>query len=245
MKLLLGSAGILGLTLRAVLYAAGTDRKGLLISGFWADRAVWCLTAAAAIVLLLWCRRLKGTEDYEKAFPASPLGAAGAALAGIAFLLSPVSQTPSRAFAILEPVMRYAAAGSLMIVSYCRFRGKAPQFLLHSAVCLYLALRLVCQYQLWSADPQLQNYAFYLGAYVALMITAYHFAAFDAGFGNHRKLWGAGLATVYLATVSVVSTGEPFFLLCCAIWVATNLSRPYGKKHAAPAENHPNQEDPV
>lgn len=238
MKPLLGAAGILGLVLRAVLYSTGMDRKGLLIAGYWADTAVWIFTAAVALVLLCFCRQL-ADSDNQHAFPASFLSAAGAALAAIGFFLSPVSQTPSQLFTVIELALRYAAAVSLIVISYCRFRGKAPLFLLHTAVCLYLALRLVCQYRIWSADPQIQNYAFYLGAHVALMIAAYQFAAFDAGFGSHRKLWAAGLSAIYLSLISIVSSEEPFFLLCCAIWIWTNLIHPSGKPH----KKHPRQEE--
>lgn len=232
MKLLLGAAGILGLILRAVLYAAGVDSRGLLITGYWSDIALWILTAAVAAVLLLWCRQLPNVKNPRRAFPGSVFSAAGAALAGIAFVLSPISQAPSETFATIELVLRFAAAAALIYVSYCRFRGTAPMFLAHCVVCLYLALRLVCQYRLWSADPQIQNYAFYMGAHVALMITAYQFAAFDAGFGNYRKLWAAGLAGIYLATVSVPESGDPFFLICCALWIISNLHRPPSRKRA-------------
>lgn len=243
MKLLLGAAGILGLVLRAVLYAAGVDRKGLLITGYWADTALWLLTAAVAGILLIWCRRLTGHGKQANPFPVSVYSAAGAVLAGIAILLSPVAQPPSQTLAGVEPVLRFAAAASLIWISYCRFRGKAPFFLFHCAVCLYLALRLVCQYRLWSADPQIQNYAFYLGAHVALMITAYQLAAFDAGFGNHRNLWAAGLAAVYLCTVSLAGSDEPFFLICCLLWVWTNLSHPSSRKRVDPAKNQTTQEE--
>lgn len=225
MKALIGASGILGLVLRSVLYTAGVDRKGLLVTGYWSGTAVWLLTSAVALILLLWCRRLTGAH----AFPASPFAAAGAALAGIALVLCPVAQVPSPVFAILEPVLRYAAAASLMAVSYYRFRRKQPFFLLHCCVCLYLALRLVCQYRVWSADPQIQNYAFYLGAHVALMVTAYQFAALDAGLGSLGKLWGAGLAAVYLSTVSIAGSEEPFFLICFALWIVSNLSHPSAK----------------
>ena len=224
MKLLLGAAGILGLALRAVLYAAGVDRKGLLIPGFWADTGLWILTAVLAVLLLVWCPRVTGTKKYERALPGSPVSAACAALAGIALVLSPVAETPSATFAIIELALRITAGVSLLLIGYCRYRGRAPLFLLHSAVCLYLALRLVCQYRVWSADPQIQNYAFYMGAHVALMITAYQFAAFDAGFGNHRNLWAAGLSAIYLCIVSIAGSGDPLFLIGCAIWVWTNLS---------------------
>lgn len=228
-KTLVAAAGILGLVLRTVLYAVGVDRKGLLITGHWSGIGIWLLTAAVALILLLLCRQLTGSQEYSIAFPASPFSAAGAALAGIALVLCPVAQIPSPVFATIEPVLRYGAAASLFFISYCRFRGKAPLFLLHCSVCLYLALRLICQYRVWSADPQIQNYAFYLGAHVALMITAYQFAAFDAGFGSHGKLWGAGLGSIYLSTVSAAGSDDPFFLICCVLWIFTNLSCPSAK----------------
>lgn len=243
MKPLIAAAGILGLVLRAVLYRAGVDHKGLLISGYWADTAVWCLTAAVALVLLLWCRQLTGSKNHHKAFPASVFAAAGSVAAGIAFGISPVGNTPSQSFALLELVLRLAAAGSLIWVGYCRFRGKAPLFLFHGIVCMYLALRLVCQYRVWSADPQIQNYAFYLGAHVALMFTAYQLAAFDTGAGDHRRLWAAGLAGIYLSTVSVLPSEEPLFLVCCALWVWTNLSRPSSRKRVKPTKKLTVQED--
>ena len=230
MKLMLGAASILGLVLRTMLYTAGRDRKGLLISGYWADTGVWLLTAAVALMLILWCRRLSGSQKYHKAFPPSVPAAIGAALAGISFVLSPVAQVPSPAFGKVELVLRFAAAGSMLWVSFCRFRGKAPHFLLHCVTCVYLALRLVCQYRVWSADPQIQNYAFYLGAHVALMVTAYQFAAFDAGYGSHGKLWAAGLSAIYLSILSLSGSGEHFFLICCILWVWSNLSHPFLKK---------------
>lgn len=243
MKLLVGAAGILGLMLRAVLYTAGVDQKGLLIPGFWADTGLWLLTAVVAAALLIWCRQLTGPEKGGQAFPGSPVSAAGAALAGIALVLSPVAQTTSGPFAVTELVLRIAAGLSLLLIAYFRFRSRTPLFLLHGAVCLYLALRLVCQYRVWSADPQIQNYAFYMGAHVALMITAYQFAALDAGFGSHRNLWTAGLSAIYLSIVSVAGSSDPLFLICCILWIWTNLSHPMLKKHReTPNHNIPQEE---
>lgn len=227
MKLLLGAAGILGLILRSVLYTSGVDHKGLLISGYWADTAVWLLTAGAAAILLLWCRRL---PEGKKVLPRSVFSAAGSALAAIAFALSPVAQAPSEAFAVIELVLRFASAASLIYISYRSFQGKSPLFLCHCVVCLYLALRLVCQYRVWSADPQIQNYAFYMGAHIALMVTAYQFAAFDAGYGSFRYLWAAGLVAIFLCIVSTPGSGDPFFLICCGLWIFTNLNSPVSAK---------------
>lgn len=242
-KYLIPAAGLLGLTLRAVLYTAGMDSKRLLVRGHWTAVSTWVLTGAVAVVLFLWCRQLTGSKKYLKAYPASRLGAAASVLAGIAFLLSPIQQFPSQAFATIELALRFAAAASLICVGFCRFTGRRPFFLFHCAVCLYLALRLVCQYRLWSADPQIQNYAFYLGSHVALMFAAYQMAAFDAGFGSHRLLWGSGLAAVYLSIVAILGSNEGFFLLSCSLWIWTNLSHPSSRKRVDPKTNHTTQED--
>ena len=243
MKPLLGAAGVLGLVLRAVLYTAGTDRKGLLIRGYWAGTGIWALTAAMVLVLYLWCHRLAGSKYYRKTFPASFFSAAGAILAALSFILSPVAQVPSPVFGKIEPVLRFAAAAALLWISFCRFRGSTPFFLLHCTVCMYLALRLVCQYRIWSADPQIQNYAFYLGAHVALMITAYQLAAFDAGFGNHSRLWFFGLAGIYLSMISLIGSSEPFFLVCCIIWIWSSLCPTSLRKHRGSVNHQCEQED--
>lgn len=241
MKLLLPAASILGLTLRATLYAIGVDEKGLLVTGHWTGICVWLLTAAVAVMLFLWCRRLTGSKNHRKAYPASMISAAGSILAGVAIVLSSAPEAPSEALAGLELVLRFVAAASLCCVGFCRFTGKKPFFLLHCVVCLYLALRLVFQYRIWSSDPQMQNYCFYLGAHVALMLTAYQMAAFDAGLGDLRYLWGSGLAAVYLCILSIAGSGESFFLICCAIWIWTNLSRPSTQK--IKTNHHTTQEE--
>lgn len=224
LKRLLPGAGLLGFLLRAVLYTTGMDGKGLLISGHWAETGLWLLTGAVVLCLYLCCRTITGPERYQSAFPASIFGASGSILAGVAIGLCGVGSDPEGTLGLAELVLRICAALSLFWVGFCRFTGRKPLFLCHSLVCLYLALRMVCQYRLWSTDPQLLNYCFYLGAYVALMLTAYQFAAFDADSGSHRYLWIWGLASVYFCIVSLAGSQEPFFLLCCCIWVFTNLS---------------------
>ena len=221
LKLLTAATGILGLLLRHVLLQTNVDEKGLLIAGHWADSAVWLLTAAVIGVIFFALGRCEGVKAYESAFPASTLRCVGALVAACGFLLS---QTPSVASARLtgaESVLRILAAAALVAVAYCRFRGKKPFFAFHAIVCLYLALRMVCRYQFWSADPQLQHYAFYLGAHVALMLSCYQLAAFDADAGNHRSLWRWSQGAVYLFLTALPGSEDPFFLLCCGVWMLT------------------------
>ena len=238
MKYLIVAAGILGFALRTVLYTTGIDDKGLLVAGHWVDSGVFLLTAAVAAVLFLWCRNLTGETGYADAFQPSALRAAGSVVAGIAFLFSGNVAIPSPAFAVAEPALRLAAGASLLWVGFCRFTGKQPQLLFHGCVCLYLGLRLVCQYRIWSVDPQIQNYCFFLGANICLLLACYQLAAFDAGCGNHRKLWGSGLAAAYLSILSLANCEEKLFLLGCSFWILTalsNLTPPHRPKYVAHA----------
>ena len=218
LKLLIAASGLLGLLLRFVLLKTALDEKGLLVCGHWADTGVWLLTAAVIVMIFLFVGRQ--TEPKETALP----GCIGALIAACGFLLSGGSAVTTVRLAAAESVLKVLAAAALIAVAYCRFRGKKPSLLLHGAVCLYLALRMVCRYQRWSADPQLQHYAFYLGAHVAVMLGCYQQTALDAGSGDRRSLWRWCLAAVYLCLTALPGSEDPFFLLCCGIWMFSNLN---------------------
>ena len=226
LKWLVAAAGLLAMMLRFTLLQTGVDERGLLATGHWADTGSWLLTAATIGVIFFSLRHCTGPKTYDAVFPRSMLRCAGSLIAACSFLLSGTPVVTSVKLAAAEPVLRTLAAAALVAVSFCRFRGKKPSFLFHGTVCLYLALRMVCRYQVWSSDPQLQHYAFYLGAHVALMLGSYQLAAFDTDCGNHRSLWCWGLGAVYLCLTAIPGSNEPFFLLCCALWAFTGLSNP-------------------
>jgi hypothetical protein len=220
------AVGILGALLRCILYLTGTDRKGLLVTGHWAHISLWILTAAAAAALILGCIRLRGPEKYTDCFPASFFGSLGAFAAAAAFLLSafPDWQHALSPLDTAAAALSFASAAALIYVGICRFRGSEPRFIAHTVVCICFALRMVCQYRVWSADPQLVDYCFYMAAHVCLMLTAYQFAAFDTAMGNHRTLWFMGLAAVYFCLLCLWNCPNPALMLCCAFWILTNLT---------------------
>ena len=225
LKFLLLGAGGLGLALRALLYATGIDSRGLLVRGHWAETGLLLVTAVTVLGIFLLTRPVTGSRDYRKAFPKSAAAAAGciAAAAGILLNITPGSRGTSLEH--IELILGGMAIVSLLVLAFCRFTGRQVPALFHCILCVYLAIRMVGQYRLWSSTPQLQDYGFYLGAHVALMLTAYQFAAFDAGMGNHRSLWAWGLASIYLCCLSLVGEGQPLLMVCSGIWVYTNLSR--------------------
>ena len=226
LKFLVLGMGGLGLALRILLYATGMDEKGLLAEGHWASTGIWLLTAAAALTIVLFTRPIEGPVDHRDCYPVSIAGGLGALAAAAAILIASISEIGS----VFMPVQRavcifgFVTAAALVIIGLCRLTGAKAHFLLYGAVCLYFALRMVSQYQIWSSDPQLMDYCFYLTAYVALMLTAYHHAAFGADMGNHRMLWLFSLVAVYLCCLSLKGTRDTLLMLTCGIWAFTNLT---------------------
>lgn len=226
LKFLVLGIGGLGLALRILLYTTGMDEKGLLVEGHWAHTGIWLLTAAAALAMFLFTRPIEGPADHRDCYPVSIPGGLGALATAGAILAASISEIGSAAMPVQRFVwiLGFVAAAALAVIGLCRLTGAKAHFLLYGALCLYFALRMVAQYQIWSSDPQLMDYCFYLTAYVALMLTAYHHAAFAADMGSHRKLWFFSLATVYLCCLSLKGTRDTLLMLTGGIWAFTNLT---------------------
>ena len=241
LKYLTLGAGGLGLILRFALYATGFDGRGLLVAGHWANVGLCVVTALMIPILFFLCRTLDASAEYTDYYPASPVAALGAALAGCGILVTGISEFSAwTRIDLIASVLAVAAGVSLLILTVFRLRGKKPTPLLHALVCLFFAIRMVQRYRFWSADPQLQDYCFCLGAYVALMLASYHHAAFDAGMGSHKGLWFCSLTGTFLGCLSVKSLADTYLLLCCSVWAFTNLT------HQVPQQCQPevkNSED--
>ena len=226
LKLPVLAAGLLGGACYTVLFTAGLDHKGLPVTSHWSHTALWALTGLAALVVFLIARSLPDSEPSAEACPPSMIRGIGclAAAAGCFAFGAPSAQYGMLGTA--DMVLRGIAGAALGAVAFCRFTGRKSPAFLHSVLCLYLALRMINQYRLWSADPQIVEYCFYLGSYVALVLTCYQWAAMDAGLGSYKKLWGCGLAAAFLCSISLAGPQEQLFMLCCLLWVATNLPVP-------------------
>lgn len=220
-KYLILGAGGLGFALQQMLYHFGTDEKGLLIRGHWAGVSLLILTAAALAAIFWFTRSLPATG---RCADASIPGGIGCLLAAAALFLK--SPAIPGALSRLEQFGSLAAQLSLCALASCRFTGKKSHFLLQGLVCLHLAVRMISQYQNWSSDPQLTDYAFFLLAHVALMVFAYRLTASDAALGSPRSLWRWGLAALYLCCCAPCDRSGRLFLLLTGIWVFTFLCAP-------------------
>lgn len=227
LKILILVLGAVGFALRKALYATGIDEKGLLDPGHWAYAGLWILTVLTAGLILLLTRGIAASGRYEVCFPASPAGAAGCIAAAAAFAVSAFQDWGYGLNALDAAVfaLGIAAAAAMTALAVCRLRGKTPSVLLHGTICLYLALRMIHQYRCWSSDPQLMDYCFYMAAFVALMLSSYQFAAWDAGIGNCRSLWLLGLSAIYLCCLSLIGPQGELYMGLCGLWILLNLPR--------------------
>lgn len=225
LKYLVLGAGALGLLLRFLLYATGTDDQGLLERGHFAYYLMGILNIAVLAGLFLLSRDIRGPELYRDCFPTSTPAGIGCILAAVGVLVTTIAEASAAdTTQLVCTVLGFAAVLILLFLGVCRLCGLEPHFLFPAVLCVYFAIRMVSQYRHWSADPQLQDYCYHLCACVGLMLTAYHHAAFGAGLGNHRRLWFLSLATGYLCCLAVAGPENHLFYLTTGIWLFTNLT---------------------
>ena len=218
------AAGALGLGLRGLLYATGIDGRGLLEAGHWADIALWILTGGVLAVLFFGTGPIPSAVSRDD-LPASRWSGIGSLAAALGIGITTISELSafSSRLMLLVWLLGVCSAVSMAVVGIRQLRGRKPHYLLHAAVCVYFALRMLSRYRMWSATPQLQDYCFYLLSYAALMLTAYHRAAFGVGMGKFRSLWFFSLGAVYLCCLSLRGAVDFPLLLGCGIWALTGL----------------------
>ena len=217
--------GGIGVLLRLWLYSTGLDSDGLLIAAHPAGILALILSALTAGLLLWFLRRVHTHGKYTHQFPVSILGAVGSFAGAIGLLLTAMVELVRHeaALSIIIGILGIAAAAALVFAGLCRLKALRPSFLFHTVVCLFFVLRLVSQYQTWSADPQLHDYCFQLLATVSAMLFAYHRAALDLKCGDRRPLVTIGLLGVFFCCLSLVATDAPLFYGTMAAWMVTNL----------------------
>ena len=239
LPLLVFAGGVIGIALRIWLLTTENDR-GFLDRGHISIILLMVLTAVMAGLLFFRCRDLQQGEKYSFNFPASSLGGIGciAAAAGVALTSATELLTAADFLELAAAVVGLLAAGSLVFVGHRRWKGLQPSVLLHTLVCVWLLLRLICLYRSWSSDPQLQDYCFELLALVCAMLGTYHRATFDADFGKRCPYVFFSLASVYFCLISLVSPSDTMLFFALGLWQLTNLCSLNPMPKELPEENN-------
>lgn len=238
LKLLTICSAAAATALRAAHYAFGTDGRGLLVTGHWSVIGLWAVSVIFFSVLLLLGRSIKNPAPDAVVPPASAASAAGCFVLAAGLVVTALQQFDGFYLSLdmITWVLGLLVAAGLLVAGICRLSGKKLYFLIHAALCLFFTLRMIIQYRHWSADPQLQDYGFYLCAHTAMMLASYHQAAFDAGMGSLRSLWICCLGAVYLCCAAMPQCEEALLMGCCAIWAITNpAALPERKRRVRPA----------
>lgn len=217
--------GIAALVLRKMLYAQAVDARGLLLQNHPLEIALAALTAAALTVLVLAVRKQKGSGNFADCYVADLPAAFGNVAAGAGIAITVLTGAPGMG-GYLESAWRIlglAAPVCFCVAAFARMWGKTPFFLLHVVGCLFFVVHIVSRYQLWSGNPQMQDYVFSLLGAMTLMFFGFYTAALEAGCGSRRMSLGMGLAAVYLCLAELARSSCPALYLGGACWVLTEL----------------------
>ena len=224
--------GNFAMVLRRQLYLTAVDHKGLLLRFTTLEILLLALTGAAFAILFLGLKNDRGSSVYEENYVASVPAGLGhvAAAAGIFLLVRGGNPVAVNVLTRLWRPLGMAAAVCLILAGVLRMFGKKPFFLLHVVPCVFLLVHMVTNYQVWSSNPQMQDYLFALLANLSLALFAHYTAAFEADLGNRKMVLGAGLAAVYLCLAELGWSQHPAMYFGCMFWALTGMCR------ALPAE---------
>lgn len=232
------AAGFSSLGLHRYMMANYIDAKGLLIAGNLPGRLLMLVGVGFTLTLLLMLWKLGGDGSYADIFPRDPVSGLLMIAAGITLTLSMPglhwSSLPSAApvtplvsfwekfFTGCMTAMPWLAAVSMVTLGLCRILGRKGWFSFGGVICLFYILTLVSNCRLWSADPQLQDYAFQMLACVALMLAGYYRAAADAGIIRRRMLAFSCFAACFLCVVSLSDPQTPVYYGACGLWALSS-----------------------
>lgn len=231
-------AGLLGLLLRIWTIGKGPDAETLYEPQAFAWVLLWIVTALALGLVFFTARQLKDRGSFSDNFPASPVAAVGCGLGAVGTVLSALQLLTSArgTMATVGGVLGLAAGLGLVVTAIARFRGTVPNFLCHTAVCLFFAVQIFCQCRIWSDEPQVGVFVFPFLAMICAMLAAFQLAAFDAGMGKRRAsvLWS--LSGVYFSLLALPGNANWLFYGCIALWLLTDLCslRPLNKRRTGP-----------
>lgn len=239
-------AGGIGIILRFILMRTQVDSRGLLATGHPISIILYILTACTLAVLALCVLPLKADpRHYRRMFRKSIRPAFGCMFAGVGILVCGMQQILRQQdmLTILMMLMAFVSALCFGFLGYARQKGTRPHYLVHAGIIVFLMLHLVCQYRVWSPEPQLALYFFQLLACVFLMLTAYQAICLDIRKGDRRLYVFFNQAALFFCCLSLTDSLR-YFYLGMGIYCATNLctlrvSRSYYNSPASQEQTAP------
>lgn len=225
LPLIVLAAGIIGLLLRLWQSMAGTDEKGLLITGHISGILLAILSVVTLVVIAVGTFTLTQGNQYRRNFPASLPACVCTGLAAVGILITAISylSEPLDVVSFITGVSGLLATVCLAFLSYGRFRGRQPSLLLHICICVFMMLHLISQYRIFSSEPQVQSYCYPLLATVCIMLSSYQSATFAGNYGIRKMHAFFHLAAVYFCCLCLIGDHTPLLHLVMGAWMLTDL----------------------
>ena len=217
--------GLVAAGCRFLLYALGTDEKGLLVAGHPAAVALWIVTAGgiltAALAALTFREDNKAPDDSRGAVFRA-FGTAVMAAGVFSTLLLP----EGNGIAVLLRLHRVlAAAGAACLLGAAVFclLGKPVPFGCYAGAAVFFFVHVLTRYRAWSGDPQMTDYLHALGAGLSLALFSYYNTALLVGLGGRRQRLLFGTLGIFFCVAAAARGEYPVMHLCGAIWMLSLL----------------------
>ena len=224
MPILTALCGAVGAGLQVWLLGT-VDEKGLLAGGHIGQILLWILSIGVTAGLLFLTRPLVHGPKYSFNFPPSFIGGIGAmvAAAGVAFTAATMLLSKGDMLTTLTALAGFAGTICLVLSGTGRWKGMRMNVIVHSVVCVFFLLLLICQYRMWSSEPELQRYVFQLIATVLLMIGVYQRACFDGAMGSRKSYAFFRLTGAYFCFLAIPGSDLWLLYLTALVWSLTDL----------------------
>lgn len=210
---LCAALGLVCLCVRQWLLRTGTDDKGLL-TAFHPGMFLSLLLLAAALCVL--CLALRQQQVYR--FHNSPLRIVSMVFFAIGYGSAAWKLFLGRAqtLSVIAGILGVVSAVCALLIAFALFRKIRLHPFVYCPPALFLMLFLVCRYQQWSGEPELQRYLFQMFSVITLMISAYHRAALEADKKGARSYLLVSRAAVFFCIAAIPGSAYGPLYGCCA-----------------------------
>lgn len=211
---LCAALGLICLCVRQWLLRTGADDKGLLTAFHPGIFLSLLLLAVALCVLALALRqqqvyRFRNCALSIVSMVFSAIGYASASWK----LIANHDQTLS----IIAGILGILSTVCSLFIAFSLFRKAKLHPFVYCPAVLFLMFLLVCRYQQWSGEPELQRYLFQMLSVISLMISAYHRAALESDKKGARSYLLVSRAAVFFCIAAIPGSSYGLLYGCCAV----------------------------
>lgn len=211
---LCAALGLICLFVRQWLLQTGTDDKGLLTSGHPGALVSLLILAAALFVL---CLALRQQQVYR--FQNSALSIVSMVFFAIGYGSAAWKLITNRAqtLSVIAGILGILSAVCALFIAFALLRKMKLHPFVFCPFAIFLMFFLICRYQQWSSEPELQRYLFQLLSVISLMASAYHRAALEADKKGARVYLLASRAAVFFCIAAIPGSVYGLLYGCSAV----------------------------